>query len=254
MGQFHQLFRKKFSKLHPAFVFCFAGAILLCYFCWVNALPKWKQNVERELAIRQASPAFVLPREDTPAQETAYYERRYATDVLSVPEERRSYSSGSMVLRIPELACEAAVMDGTTAEALKKGPGLYEQSPLPSRGNPNVCIAGHRGVYGAEFYHLDLLRPGSQIFLEYNGFRFTYEFAESKVVEETDWSMIYCGEESSVTLTTCHPLSTSQKRLCVRFRLVSIEALPGTAPLTQAQVAAAQNAEAELLTAASAKG
>lgn len=223
--------------------FCILGIGLTFYYIYANWIPKWKQALRYNTAAPTVQNGTSLDDSAIPEQDT-YFELWYPTDELTIPIGRSDYRSGSMRLRVPELAYEGSVMDGTSQEALKKGPGLYEQSPLPSYGNPNVCIAGHRGIYGAEFYRLDKLKTGSELFLEYDGYCFTYEFAEAKVVTEDNWDMIYCGEESSVTLTTCHPLSTSEDRLCVRFRLKGVQLMSGATPLTKAELAAGRRAEA----------
>ncbi|MEG0803636.1 MAG: sortase, partial [Pygmaiobacter sp.] len=72
---------------------------------------------------------------------------------------------------------------------------------------------------------------------EYDGYLFTYEYVETKVVKADDWSMMYCTEDySAITLSSCHPMSTSEDRMCVRGRLLSITLLEGAVPLTAEEI------------------
>ncbi|MEG2770447.1 MAG: class E sortase, partial [Oscillospiraceae bacterium] len=113
------------------------------------------------------------------------------------------------------------VLNGTQNSVIKRGVGLYSYSPMPSFGNPNVCIAGHRGVYGAEFYKLDKMQDGDLIYLYYDGFEFIYKYDNTKVVTLDNWKSIFCGDESSVTLTTC-AMDNNVDRIIVTGKLVSV--------------------------------
>ncbi|MEM1483340.1 class E sortase [Oscillospiraceae bacterium PP1C4] len=145
----------------------------------------------------------------------------YPTDVLFITLERESYVDGAMVLRVPRLELETPVMDGTDEQALKKGVGLYEYAQTPGEGNCNVSIAGHRDIHGCEFYNIDKVTDGDLLYLEYNGMLYTYQYKQTEIVQADDWSPIYCKTFSCLTLTSCHPIGTSQKRIIVTAELVS---------------------------------
>lgn len=145
----------------------------------------------------------------------------YPTDRLFVTRGRQEYTDGAMVLRVPRLDLVAPVMNGTDDQALKKGVGLYEYAQLPGEENSNVSIAGHRDIYGCEFYYIDTVTDGDLLYLEYDGIVYTYRYLNTEIVAADDWGPIYSKEFSCLTLTSCHPIGTSQKRMIVTAELVS---------------------------------
>ena len=121
------------------------------------------------------------------------------------------------LLEIPALKLSVAVVKGTSADALKKGVGWYEESELPGKGN--TAIAGHRNCYGSWFLKLDTLKPGDIMNLSFNDVEYIYEVKEIFVVSKYDWSVIEPCEYTALTLTTCHPLGSTESRLIVRGEL-----------------------------------
>lgn len=175
---------------------------------------------DSQQAARQTLPA-PSPQSD-PGAQPAPPRAEYPVGVLFTCPQRTDYQTGDMLLSVPVLGLEAVpVQNGTTDQMLAQGPGLYELSQPPAKGNANVCIAGHRGVHGAEFYRIDQLGEGDTAQLCYGGFLWDYVFLDSKVVEPDDWSVVACTEQSTLTLTSCHPMSTSAYRMVVRFVLQS---------------------------------
>ena len=87
----------------------------------------------------------------------------------------------------------------------------------------NVYIAGHRlGWPGTEshlvFYHLDELARGDEILLkDRDGKSYRYRVSETFVVEPNDsWVMGKVKGRDMLTLQTCTPIPTWEKRLIVR--------------------------------------
>lgn len=207
-------------------VLILAGAALLLYYVGVNWVPKWyrewtyRENLDMSLPTVEdlsltADSGFV---------EDNYNRYTYPTDSFFLTNERKAYKNGQLVLRVPRLAYEGEVLSGTTEGVLKYGVGLYNYSALPSYGNPNVCIAGHRGVYGAEFYNIDKFQEGDLLYLEYNGYLFTYQYMETVTVPVDDWSMMYCTNYSAITLSSCQ-MEGDTERVCVRGKLLRADPL-----------------------------
>lgn len=213
--------KKKNKKEKLSFLLVAAGLLLIAYYLTVNWVPKWyrqltyRENLDMTISGQTYVPLPVYVSDDS------YYRFTYPTDSLFTTDERDEYKSGEMVLRVPRLALTAKVQSGTSDSVLRHGPGLYASSALPSFGNPNVGIAAHRGVYGAEFYNIDKLTAGDLIYLEYDGYLFTYEYVFTTVVPFDDWGEMYCTDYSAVTLTSCQ-LTNSTERICVRGKLLSI--------------------------------
>jgi LPXTG-site transpeptidase (sortase) family protein len=135
------------------------------------------------------------------------------------PFKREDYKTGMLIIEIPSIKVRAAVIDGTTQSHLRKGPGLYEISPLPDLEEGNVCIAGHRTTYGAWFRRLDSLMEGNLIMLDFNGVRYIYEVEKVFVVAKNDWSVTESVGYSALTLTACHPPGSARQRIVARARL-----------------------------------
>jgi sortase A len=124
------------------------------------------------------------------------------------------------VIRIPRLGLNAVVVQGTSTDDLRKGPGHYRITGVPGAGRV-VAIAGHRTTYGAWFRHLDDLRKGDQIELDFRGVAYLYQVTGHRVVAANDWSVIrYRGYEKLV-LTACHPVYSASHRWAAFARLVA---------------------------------
>ncbi|MGI6705157.1 MAG: class E sortase [Clostridia bacterium] len=135
------------------------------------------------------------------------------------PFPREKYKDGMMIIEIPKIKVQAAVIDGTSQRHLKKGPGLYEISPLPDDEDGNVLIAGHRTTYGAWFRHVDKLKEGDEIVLKFNGREYRYRVERVFIVEKNDWSVTEATGYPAFTLTACHPPRSARQRIVVRARL-----------------------------------
>jgi sortase A len=119
------------------------------------------------------------------------------------------------------------VVAGVGYKELEKGPGLFTGSPLPGQLG-NVAISGHRTTYGAPFGRLDELVKGDRIVMKTSHATFTYLVSGApKVVKPTDVDVIRTVDPTRATLTliTCHPKWTSEKRL-----VISAELLPEIVP------------------------
>jgi sortase A len=129
-------------------------------------------------------------------------------------------------LIIPSIGVEEVVVQDTTPELLKGGPGHFLSTPLP--GHPgNVVIAARKITYGGVFRHLGDLSPGDHIALVTPEGAFDYAVtAEPRIV--------HSGQPDVFASTTTPQLTlvTSDAAWATRGRLVVTAALQGT-PLDQ---------------------
>lgn len=146
----------------------------------------------------------------------------YPTDSLFEDSRRAEYTGGKLRLVVPRMGLDVTVGDGTDQETLALSPGLYDCAQLPSRGNPNVSIAGHRDIGGAPFYTIDQLQEGDMIELIYGGNRYRYSWEQTLIVPAEDWSVIRCRDYSAVTLTSCDPIGTTDRRIVAVGRLMEV--------------------------------
>lgn len=154
-----------------------------------------------------------------------YYKKKTNLNVQNEKStfDRSGYKSGMMIISIPKINVKAAVIEGTKTEMLKKGPGLYEKSPLPDSQGGNVCIAGHRTTYGAWFRKVNELNPKDEVILEFNGKQYIYLVEKVFIVASNDWTVTNTQDYSALTLTACHPIGSSKQRIVVRGKLSEIK-------------------------------
>ena len=131
-----------------------------------------------------------------------------------------------MSLTIPAIGLRnAPVLDSVTKAALNKGVVHLPDTSLPWSKTPerNVYLAGHRlGWPGTGshlvFYRLDELTGGERITLrDRQGKRYHYRVLESFTVQpDENWVTGRVRGRDLLTLQTCTPIPTFQKRLIVR--------------------------------------
>ena len=107
--------------------------------------------------------------------------------------------------------------------------------------NGNTVLSGHSsndwfdlGDVKFVFATLDRLKADDVIYLNYKSTRYTYQVTETKVVLPSELSALQLGNDKPMlTLITCTPLGTSEKRLLVFAEQISpdpvaAEAAPGS--------------------------
>jgi sortase A len=117
------------------------------------------------------------------------------------------------------------VMNDDSESALSKGVIHEPETSLPWSNTPqrNVFLAGHRLGYRGSwsrlvFYNLDELVEGDKVVLkDREGRAYRYQVSEVFVVDPTDvWVMGQVRGRDIVTLQSCTPFPTFEKRLIVR--------------------------------------
>ena len=120
---------------------------------------------------------------------------------------------------------DAPVFDSDSPWALASGIAHVPETSLPWSNTPqrNVYLAGHRMGYRGTwsrmiFYNLDKLGAGDRVVLkDRSGNTYEYEVSEVFLAEPADsWVMGQVVGRDMVTLQTCTPIPTFEKRLIVR--------------------------------------
>lgn len=134
------------------------------------------------------------------------------------------------LLEIPAIGVRKTIVEGTTRDALRSGPGHYRSTPLPG-GSGNVSIAGHRTTHGAPFFDIDLLQPGDEILVETLDGTFTYLVEDQgdgtgaglghRIVDPTDVGVLADRGDDRLTLTACHPKYSARQRIVVTATLAA---------------------------------
>lgn len=123
-------------------------------------------------------------------------------------------------LLIPAINVENVVVEGSTDTALKLGPGHMEGTPLPGQGG-NVVLAGHRDYF---FWALGELKTGDAIYAQARRGYILYKVVDTKIVKDTDASVLAPTREETITLITCYPLihpGYTDQRLVIVARRVA---------------------------------
>lgn len=108
-------------------------------------------------------------------------------------------------LIVPAIYLDAMMVEGLGDEALRLGPGHDIASDQP--GLPGNCvIAAHRNVWGAEFWHLPLVRAGNIIEVRTPTQRLLYRVKWARSVPGNDLTPLQPPQNpgiSRLTLYTC---------------------------------------------------
>ncbi|MBA2376631.1 MAG: sortase [Actinomycetota bacterium] len=139
--------------------------------------------------------------------------------------------SGAMTLSIPKLDIEdLSIPEGSTQKELDdEGIIHMAGSGVPWRDGSNTFIVGHAlGFMQTEvpyvFYDLDEMDPGDEILItDPRGNEYTFEVYDRMVVEPQDYWVTFpsTNDETIVSLQSCTPIPTFEKRLIVQGRLVA---------------------------------
>jgi len=120
---------------------------------------------------------------------------------------------------------KAPVYNSDSQWALANGIAHVPETSLPWSPTPqrNVYLAGHRMGYSGTwsrliFYNLDKLKSGDEVLLkDRSGKAYRYRVSEVFLAESYDsWVMGQVIGRDMVTLQTCTPIPTFEKRLIVR--------------------------------------
>jgi sortase A len=124
---------------------------------------------------------------------------------------------------------DVPVLDSDRTWALNSGVGHVPETSLPWSQTPerNVYLVGHRlGWPGTGshlvFYRLNELGDGDEILLrDRDGQRYEYRVIDTFIVDPTDtWVMGRVRDRDLLTLQTCTPIPSFDKRLIVRAERV----------------------------------
>ncbi len=131
-------------------------------------------------------------------------------------------------LIIPKLKLEAPIIadvDGTNKntyfKALENGVAQMKGTAKPGE-ESNTLIFGHSSYYTNSpgnfkeiFKNLDQIKIGDEINIYYDKKDFTYIVTETKIVENNDISIASISGQERITLMTCWPPGTTEKRYVV---------------------------------------
>jgi sortase A len=122
-------------------------------------------------------------------------------------------------LSFPRQRATFAIVEGTTAGALRKGPGHLEGSAMPGKSG-NTVIAGHRDTH---FRVLKNVAVGDEIRIDAAEKSYRYRIVETKIVSPKDVRWLRPETDAVITLITCYPfyfIGPAPKRFVVRAHAI----------------------------------
>lgn len=143
----------------------------------------------------------------------------------------KKYPLDESKIIIPKISTDAPIIWDINFDQihsnLDNGVVQYKESAKPGQYG-NVFLVGHssdyvwsKGKYKTVFSLLPKLIKDDQIFIHYQGDEYIYEVTETKIVAPTDTSILDPSTDARLTLMTCWPIGTSQKRYVVIAKLIS---------------------------------
>jgi sortase A len=197
--------RRRFGR-HPGRVLRIVGILCLLgavgvggYLAWLL----WGTGLATARAQHELRPSFELKIDTKEPSDPA-------ADRVRLP------GTAVAIIKIPRIDLDMVVVEGTSTEDLKKGPGHYDGSAYPWQEGGKVAIAGHRTTYQHPFWSLDKLRPDHRIILETEYGTFTYRVTRSRVYPAATAGVVL--EQTlrpTLVLTTCNPKFSAAERLIV---------------------------------------
>ena len=120
-------------------------------------------------------------------------------------------------IELPTIDRSYYIVEGTNPGDLRKGPGHYDDTPLPGR-RGTTAIAGHRTTFGAPFRKIDKLKKGDVIRLKMTYATLTYRVEKTLIVRPDQTEVKDRVGYNRLILSACHPLYSAAKRIVVFAR------------------------------------
>ena len=142
-------------------------------------------------------------------------EHRKNQDIVRLEEKETT-------LKVRSADIEGWIVDGDDANALERGFWYYPlSSPPGERGN--TIIIGHRFLHipprRDTFFNLDQVKIGDEIIVQQKDNEYNYTVISVRVVDKNDTSILSDTSDYRITLITCTPLWTAEKRLVITGKM-----------------------------------
>jgi LPXTG-site transpeptidase (sortase) family protein len=120
-------------------------------------------------------------------------------------------------IMIPKIGVNAPIRRGAES-TMNAGMWVRPASVDPDQ-HGNIIITGHRFKFlppsSKTFYHLDKIVPGDAVFINWKGRSYTFLVDTVTIRESSDISIEYPSIKRKLTIYTCTPLWSADKRLVV---------------------------------------
>lgn len=156
------------------------------------------------------------------AKEIEKVEEKTSAIINSLRESEYAISPNRLI--ITKIGVNAPIIQTDNEEyGLSMGAWLVPEGSTPDQGG-NTIITGHRFKYlppnNLTFYLFDKLEAGDIVSVIWKEEKYFYRIKEVKIVSKTDFSVLDPSNDSILTMFTCHPLYSTEKRLVVIAELI----------------------------------
>lgn len=187
---------------------------LLVYIVVLPFYPEVKYRVVSENKIQKEE-----------AKDIEKVEEKTQTVVNHLPKNQYDVSPHRVI--ITKIGVNAPIVESASAEyGLSLGAWRVPDSSTPNQGG-NTVITGHRFKYlppsNLTFYLFHKLETGDIVSIIWDKTEYYYRIREVKIVDKTEVSIMNQTEESVLTMFTCHPIYSTEKRLVVVADLIKKE-------------------------------
>jgi sortase A len=128
---------------------------------------------------------------------------------------------GESSVIIPRLDIEIPIVEGDSDDVMVNGMWLRPGSAKPDQ-EGNIIMAGHRLRVGKplrqSLFYADKLVPGDEIYLRWQNRLYLFFVVTVTIVSATDSRTELPLLEKTLTLYTCTPLWSSDKRLIIKAK------------------------------------
>lgn len=156
------------------------------------------------------------------AEERVIIKEQVAEFKSSFPENKFDVSPNRVI--IPKIGVNAPIVVTDNADyGLSQGAWLVPNTSTPDKGG-NTVITGHRFKYlpphNLTFYLFHKLEAGDLVSIVWKERDYLYRVKETRIVADTEVSILNHTDEPTLTMFTCHPIYSIEKRLVIISELV----------------------------------
>ena len=142
--------------------------------------------------------------------------------IKSLPSSEYSVSPNRVIIK--KIGVNAPIVESVSAEyGLSQGAWHVSETSSPDKGG-NTVITGHRFKYlppnNLTFYLFHKLEIGDIVSIIWKEKDYFYRIKEIKIVPETELSILNPTNKPTLTMFTCHPIYSTEKRLVVVSELI----------------------------------
>lgn len=187
--------------------------IIILYLAIAPFYPLFKYN----LTIKKSQPQQWQDQELVEQETSAFVNALPAVELKESPNR----------LIITKIGVNAPIVESNSEKyGLARGAWRLPDSGTPNQGG-NTVITGHRFKYlppnNVTFYLFDKLSAGDIISVLWNEEYFYYRIKETKIVPDTEVSILAQTDENTLTLFTCDPIWSTKNRLVIVSELINKE-------------------------------